>query len=116
MIHSPNSGMIKKYRDSSYGELSAGDCLTIHPPHSTGLAEKLPSFTFKLVGFNPTRPEIARAEVTVDGKKRDRLQRIDFEALSNWMVDRTAALTGDWRYGAVPIYLNRIGSDHTEVV
>lgn len=116
MIRIPTGGLIRKYRDSSYGELNAGDRLTIHPPHRTGWTEKLPSFVFELVGFNPTRPEVAHATVTVDGKKRDRLQRIDFEHIGNQMVDRTAELTGDPLYGAVPIYLNRAGSSITEVV
>ena len=116
MIGTLRHGLITKFRDSAYGELNAGDRLTVHPPHRTGWDQKLPSFTFELIGFNPTCPEVARAKVTVDGIERDETQRIDFEQLGIWMVDRTALLTGDQRYGAVPIYLQRNGSDYTEVV
>lgn len=111
--HAINGGLINKFTDSVYGELKKGDILRVSPP---AVSTAMPEYEFELVGFNPTRPEIARAKVTIDGKPVDGTQRIDFERFGDPMHDRTEYLTGDWRYGARPVYLNRLGSDYTEVV
>jgi len=115
-ITSGNHGLINKFRDSAYGELNKGDRLTVHPPYRTGHKDKLPTYVFELVGFNPGCPEVARAKVIVDGEVIDETQRIDFELIGSFKVDRTVYLTGDSSYGSVPVYLQRLGSDYTEVV
>ena len=55
-------------------------------------------------------------EVTIDGRDAG-TKRIDFERFGDFFhTDRTIYLTDDARYGALPVYLQRLGSEYTEVV
>lgn len=115
-VHCGNHSLINSFRDSVYGELRKGDRLTVTPPWQTGAKEKMPTYVFELTGFNPTTPEVAQAKVTIDGKDAG-TKRIDFERFGDFFnTDRTIYLTDDARYGALPVYLQRLGSDYTEVV
>lgn len=115
-IHIKKNGLIDSHRDSAFGELRSGDRLIVRPPHQKGAKVELASYEFELIGFNQTTPEVAQASLSLDGRPVAGSRRIDFEALEERDCDPTVYLTKDHRYGALPIYLERVGSDYTEVV